>query len=101
MTAITERVPMAEISRQAHQVRFTAVLVAVITGVLFGLGWLVAKVFAVLWLALAWQFTAARLGWQHAQLRAATPKLTLAEQASLLTEVQTLRTENERLHGRG
>lgn len=99
MTAITERIPVAEVSRRAHQVRFGPAILAIVTGVLFGAGWAVAKLLSTLWLALAWVWTAARLGWDHAQLRAATPRLSVAEQAEMLAENERLRREVTQLSG--
>ncbi|HEU4542571.1 MAG TPA: hypothetical protein VFR23_15700 [Jiangellaceae bacterium] len=54
-----------EITRQAREVRFGRVLLTVIAAVLFGIGWIVAKTFTVLWFALAWSATAVKLGWQE------------------------------------
>jgi hypothetical protein len=99
MTAITERVPVAEIGKRAHKVRFGATLLAAVTGALFGLGWLVAKLFAVCWLTLAWAFTAVRVGWEHAHLQAAVPKISVHERAELLSENESLRAEVARLSG--
>ena len=99
MTAITDRIPVAEISRQARQVRFGHTIVALITGTLFAAGFLVAKLFTVLWLALAWVATSVRLGWQQAQTRATMPRLTVQEQADILAENDRLHTEIERLSG--
>ena len=99
MTVIAERVPVAEISRRAHQARFGRFVLACITGVLFGGGWLVAKVFAVAWLALAWAFTSVRVGWQHAHLAAAMPRMSVEEQADLIAEVEKLRAEVAHLTG--
>lgn len=99
MTAITEQIPVAEVSRRAHQVRFGQTVLAIVTGALFGLGWLVAKVFSTAWLVLAWSFTAAQVGWEHAQVQAATPRMSVTEQAGLLAEVDALRREVARLTG--
>lgn len=55
------------ITAEARQVQFGRVLLTVIAGVLFGIGWIVAKTFAVLWLALTWSATAVKLGWQEAR----------------------------------
>ena len=99
MSSITARIPVAEVSRRAHQVKFGKTLLAVVTGILFGAGWLVAKVFSTAWLVLAWVATAARLGWENAQTRASVPRLTVAEQADLLAERERLRAEVARLTG--
>lgn len=65
--AVLERVPLNRITEHARQVQFTRTALTVLAGLLFGLGWLVAKVFGVLWLALAWSVTAVRLGWVEAR----------------------------------
>lgn len=101
MTTLTGRVPLAEVSRRARQIRFGRTMLTLVTGLLFGAGWLAAKVFALAWLALAWGFTSARMGWQHAQLRARVPRLSLAEQADLVAEAERLRAEVARLRPGG
>jgi uncharacterized membrane protein YedE/YeeE len=53
------------ITREARDIHFWRTVLAVLAGVLFGLGWVVAKVFGVAWLALTWTATAVRLGWQE------------------------------------
>ncbi|MEU2339923.1 hypothetical protein ABZ608_41430 [Streptomyces sp. NPDC013172] len=68
----TDRVPEVErITSQAREVRFWRTVLSALAGVLFGLGWLTAKGFAVLWLAVVWTATAVRLGWQEARRGAA------------------------------
>ena len=99
MSVITERVPVADIARQARQVRFWAAVLTVVMGLFFGLGWLAAKALSLLWLALATVLTAARFGWRHAQLAAATPKLSVQERADIIAENERLRAEVARLTG--
>ena len=65
MTEITERLPLDEITRQAREVHFWRTVLTVIAAALFGLGWILAKTFAVAWLAAAWSFTAVKVGWQE------------------------------------
>ena len=65
MTAITERLPLDEINRQARDVHFWRTVLTLVAALLFGLGWILAKTFAVLWLAAAWSFTAVKVGWQE------------------------------------
>jgi hypothetical protein len=100
MSVIAERVPLAEVSRQAREVRFGATVIAAVTGVLFGLGWLIAKLFAVGWLALAWTATAVRLGAQHAQAHQKPTRTMMAQDnAAMAAEVDQLRAEVKRLTG--
>jgi hypothetical protein len=65
MTSLTELLPLDEINRQAREVHFWRTVLTLVAAVLFGAGWVTAKVFAVLWLAAAWSFTAVRVGWQE------------------------------------
>lgn len=60
---VLQRVPVEQINRQAREVHFWRTVLLVLAGVLFGVGWLAAKGFAVLWLAVAWTATAVKLGW--------------------------------------
>ena len=41
-------------------------LLVVIARVLWGVGWIVRKTFAAVWLATTWSWTAIKLGWQDA-----------------------------------
>jgi hypothetical protein len=70
VTSILERVPVARISAQAREVHFARMLLAVFAAVLFGVGWLAARVVGLLWLALAWSAVAVREGWRSGK---ATP----------------------------
>lgn len=60
MTALTERLPVDEITAQAREVHFGRVLLTAIAAVFFALGWLIARAF----FCVAWCGTAVRLGWQ-------------------------------------
>jgi hypothetical protein len=64
-TSVLDRIDLDAISEQARQVRFWRTVLTVIAGVLFGAGWLVAKLFGVLWLAAAWSAVAVREGWRE------------------------------------
>jgi uncharacterized membrane protein YedE/YeeE len=63
-TSVLDRVPVESITAQAKQVRFWRTVLTLVAGLLFGLGWVVAKAFAVGWLAGAWVFVAARAGFR-------------------------------------
>lgn len=67
--AIAERVPVGQISAEAREIRFGPAVLTLLAGVLFGLGWLAAKVCTVTWAALAWAFAAVRIGWQEGMAR--------------------------------
>jgi uncharacterized membrane protein YedE/YeeE len=73
MATMLDRVPVAKITGQAREVHFWRTVLTVIAGLLFGLGWLVAKVVAVAWLALAWVFVAVREGYREGRKTATPP----------------------------
>lgn len=58
-----QRVPVDKISEQAKDVRFWHTVATALAGLLWGLGWLTAKAFALVWLGLAWAVVAVRVGW--------------------------------------
>jgi hypothetical protein len=60
-----DRVPVEQISREARQIQFGRVLLTLFAGLFFVIGWLVAKLFGVLWLAVAWSAAAVKVGWQE------------------------------------
>lgn len=57
---------IGRISEEAQKVQFSRGLLTLIAAVLYAAGWITRKVFVVLWLVLAWSWTAIRLGWQEA-----------------------------------
>lgn len=65
MTALTERIPLDGITAQAREVHFWRTVLTVIAALLFGLGWVMAKTFALVWLAFAWSAVAVREGWRE------------------------------------
>ena len=58
------RVPVEQINREAREIHFWRAVATLLAGLLFAVGWLTAKAFAVLWLALVWSATAVKVGWQ-------------------------------------
>lgn len=64
MTTIS--VDVDSITRQAREVSFLRTLLTCIGAVLFSVGWVLHKAFALIWLAGAWCFVAAREGWREA-----------------------------------
>lgn len=58
--ALTERITV-----QAREIRFWRTVAMVLAGVLWGVGFLVAKAFGLAWFAAAWSATAVRVGWQE------------------------------------
>ncbi len=66
------RVPVTRINERAREIHFWRTVLTLIAGLLFGLGWVVAKGFGGVWLVLTWTATAVAMGWQDAR-RPATP----------------------------
>lgn len=64
-TAILTRVPLDRITGQARQVHLGRIIAAVLAGVLFGLGWLVARSLVVAWFAVTWCACAVLEGWRE------------------------------------
>lgn len=64
-----ERVPLERISAEARQIEFRRVLLLVIGGLLFGVGWVAAKTFTVVWAGLVWSAMAVKVGWQEGRSR--------------------------------
>jgi hypothetical protein len=66
-SSVLESLPVGRITAQAKRTASTLTparaVMAVLTGVLFALGWLAAKS----WFVLVWVFTAVQVGWQDAQ----------------------------------
>jgi len=60
-------VPLERISRRAHAAHPGRTALVVVASVLFGLGWVAFKAFAVAWLALAWCGSAVIEGWAEAR----------------------------------
>lgn len=71
--AVLERMPVDRITTEAKDVRFGHTLLQVVTLVLYGLGWLVAKAFGVVWFALVWVAVAVKVGWSDGRQGAKTP----------------------------
>ena len=66
-TDLLDRVPVDRITEQAKQVRFWRSVATLVAACLFGLGWLTAKGFGVLWFAAVWSACAIREGWRDAR----------------------------------
>ncbi len=67
MTAVLDRVPLDRISDEAREVHFGRTLLTILAGVFFGLGWLAAKAFRLVWLAIVWVGVAVKIGWMEAR----------------------------------
>lgn len=51
------------ITAEARQVHFWRTVLTVLAGLLYGAGWITARLFGVLWLALTWSAVAVKVGW--------------------------------------
>ena len=67
MSDVLDRVPVDRITVEARQVRFGVTVLRLLAGVLYGLGWVVAKAFGAVWFALAWCGVAVKIGWTDAR----------------------------------
>lgn len=65
-TRLLERVPMQRISEQAQPIHIGRLLLTLLVGVLYALGWLAANIVIGLGIALGWAVAAVRTGWQDA-----------------------------------
>jgi hypothetical protein len=70
-----DTVTLDGITKQAREIRFGRVLLTVIASLLYGIGWITARAFGVLWLALTWSAVAVKVGWQEGRRKSA-PKRT-------------------------
>ena len=85
-TTTLDKIPLDAITEQARQVRPGRTVLTVIAAVLFGLGWVTARVFAVAWLSVMWCGVAVREGWRasHGPSR----KATVAAQAAQIEDMK-------------
>lgn len=63
--AVLQQVPVERINAQARELDPARVLLTLLAAPLFVLGWATAKVVRAVWIAFAWTWTAARVGWQE------------------------------------
>jgi uncharacterized membrane protein YedE/YeeE len=63
-STLLDRVPVDRISQRARAARPGRTVLAVIAGLLFGVGWLAYKACTVAWLAAVWCGSAVIEGWQ-------------------------------------
>lgn len=63
--SILDRVPVERITAEARQIQFRRIALTVLAALFYVIGWTVAKLFAVIWLAITWSFTAIKLGWEE------------------------------------
>lgn len=58
-------VPLERISAEARELKFARTMLTLLGGLLFGLGWIVARACRAVWSALAWSVAAVRVGWRE------------------------------------
>jgi hypothetical protein len=54
-----------DITARAKQIQFSRFLLTVLAAMFYGIGWLTARTFGVIWLALTWSAVAVKVGWQE------------------------------------
>ena len=88
-TSALDRVPVDAITAQAREVHPGRAVLTVIAGVLFGVGWVTARVFSALWLAFTWSWVAVREGWEsaHGPSRGKRIAMLEAQNAELKTQL--------------
>jgi hypothetical protein len=67
VSTLLARVPLEQIRTEAKAARFLPTLLAFVTAILFGVGWLIGKVFSVVWFVLAYAGTAVKVGFIQAR----------------------------------
>jgi hypothetical protein len=92
-TRLQDRVPIDAITADARQARPGRAMLGLIGYLLFGVGWVVAKTFAVAFLSSAWCFSAVKMGWRTAR----GEPLSQPDLEEVLAENQRLRAELARV----
>jgi hypothetical protein len=54
---------LERINTEARQIHFGRVVLTVLAAVFYGLGWITARTFGIIWLTLAWTAVAVKVGW--------------------------------------
>lgn len=67
--AIFDRIPVDRINTEARQINLGRALLTLVAGLLYAIGWIVARTTIYLWIAITWCVAAvkvgARDGWQR------------------------------------
>ncbi len=96
VTEVLSRVPVGKVAAHAREVSFGHAVLTLVTGLFFGLGWVLAKLLGGAWLALAWAAKSVQLGWHEGHGR----RELLPPARVLVQENDELRAEVARLSGR-
>ncbi|MFW6033982.1 MAG: hypothetical protein ACOC9R_02500 [bacterium] len=67
MSTLLERVPVERITAEARELHPGRTLLTLIAGLLYLIGWLVGKIFTVVWVAVTWSFAAVKVGFVEAR----------------------------------
>lgn len=60
-------IPVDRITAQARELHFWRTVLTVLAGLLYGVGWVTYKTFAVTWFVLTWCAVAVKVGWVDAK----------------------------------
>lgn len=90
---LQDRVPLDAITADARQARPGRAVLGLIGGFLFGVAWLLGKVFMVIFMSGAWGASALKMGWRQSQGK----PLNVPSVEQLLDENTRLRAELSRI----
>jgi len=63
--SVIDDAALNRISFEARQILFWRTVLLVLARLFWGVGFVTARAFGLLWLALAWVFTAVQVGWRE------------------------------------
>lgn len=92
-TRLSDRVPVDEITEAARRATPSRAVLGLIGGIIYGMAWVIAKIFHVAFLALAWCVNAGVMGVRQAQgkpLLQPTLEMVLQENAELRAAIARL-----------
>ncbi len=72
--SVIDDATLARISFEARQILFWRTVLTLLAGFFYGLGFVAARVLGLVWLALAWVFTAVRVGWREGRKPYSRPR---------------------------
>lgn len=71
---VLDRVPVDRITLEAREVHLGRALLTLLAGMFYVLGWTVAKLVNVVGFAVAWSWTAIKVGWVEGRASAASAR---------------------------
>jgi hypothetical protein len=84
------RIPVDEITARAREAHAGHALLTAAGAVLFGTGWLLAKIFGGGWLCVSWCWTACQMGWAEARGKGPSKSRLMEENEALRMAVRRL-----------